>query len=143
MNKCVLTKDYWANFLLGDPGEEGRTTMAEHLDKCPQCRAAVDEVERLLKETDGVKAEIRKAVASVNWEALPAVIADRAFAESRKPERVLPAGRPLAWLFWAASAVGARVSPLHGRFPIDNRTVALKEASSLTEERVSLMNATG
>jgi hypothetical protein len=98
MNKCALTKSDWADFLSGDQGEGRRTTMAEHLDRCPQCRAAADEVERLLKETAGVKAEIREAVASVNWEALPAVIADRAFAESRKPERVLPAARPLVWL---------------------------------------------
>ncbi len=45
---------------------------------------------------------------------------------------------PLAWLFWAASALGARISPLHGRFPITNRPAALAEAASLTEERVRL-----
>ena len=72
--------------------------MTEHLDKCPECRAEADEVERLLKETDAVRSEIRAAVASVNWEALPAVIADRAFAATGKPERILPAVRPWAWL---------------------------------------------
>jgi len=25
--------------------------------------------------------------------------------------------KPLAWLFWAASIVGARISPLHGPLP--------------------------
>jgi hypothetical protein len=34
----------------------------------------------------------------VNWEALPATIADRAFAASREPERALPAVRSLGWL---------------------------------------------
>ncbi len=99
MNKCALTKGDWVDFLSGDLEEGRRTTMAEHLVKCPECRAEAGEVERLLKETDAVKAEIREAVASVDWEALPAVIADRAFAPSRKPERVLPAARPWAWLF--------------------------------------------
>ena len=72
--------------------------MAEHLEKCPECRAAADEMRRVLAKTDAVKAEIREAVTSVDWEKLPAVIAERAFSASRKPERVLPAARPRAWL---------------------------------------------
>jgi hypothetical protein len=47
--------------------------------------------------------------------------------------------RPLAWLFWGASALGARLSPLHGRFPITIRPTALEEARALTEERVKLI----
>jgi O-antigen/teichoic acid export membrane protein len=47
--------------------------------------------------------------------------------------------KPLAWLFWAASAVGARISLLHGRFPITNRADALAEAKALQTERVSLV----
>jgi O-antigen/teichoic acid export membrane protein len=47
--------------------------------------------------------------------------------------------RPLAWLFWAASVLGACISPLHGRFPISNRSDALAEALSLEQERVSLV----
>ncbi len=46
--------------------------------------------------------------------------------------------RPLAWLFWAGSALGARLSPLHGRFPIDIHAAAVDEARSLTGERVEL-----
>lgn len=46
--------------------------------------------------------------------------------------------RPLAWLFWASNEVGAHLSPLHGRFPIDIRTQALAEAHSLTQERVQV-----
>jgi O-antigen/teichoic acid export membrane protein len=46
--------------------------------------------------------------------------------------------RPFAWVFWAATALGARISPLHGRFPIRIRAAALEEARTLTEERVRL-----
>jgi O-antigen/teichoic acid export membrane protein len=46
--------------------------------------------------------------------------------------------RPLAWLFWAATAAGARISPLHNRFPVEIRDAALAEARSLMEERVTL-----
>ncbi len=47
--------------------------------------------------------------------------------------------RPMARLFYAASRLGARVSPLHGRFKIPIRSAALAEAASLTKERVSLI----
>ena len=46
--------------------------------------------------------------------------------------------KPFAWLFWKSTALGARLSPLHNRFPIANRQAALEEAISLTHERVSL-----
>jgi O-antigen/teichoic acid export membrane protein len=45
----------------------------------------------------------------------------------------------MAWLFWAASFLGARISPLHGRFPITIRAAAIQEAQSLEKERVSLV----
>jgi hypothetical protein len=47
--------------------------------------------------------------------------------------------KSLAWLFWAASVLGARLSPLHGRFPISIRAEALAEAKALQDERVSLV----
>jgi O-antigen/teichoic acid export membrane protein len=46
--------------------------------------------------------------------------------------------KPLAWLFWKSTSIGAHLSPLHNRFPITNRKVALEEALSLTQERVNL-----
>jgi hypothetical protein len=46
--------------------------------------------------------------------------------------------RPLAWVFWAASALGARLSPLHGRFPIRVYTAAVEEAHSLKQVRINL-----
>ncbi len=46
--------------------------------------------------------------------------------------------RPLAWLFWRCTQWGARLSPLHGRFPITLRSQAMQEARELTEDRVSL-----
>jgi hypothetical protein len=36
------------------------------------------------------------------------------------------------------TALGARLSPLHGRFPITNRLAAMEEARALTEEKVKL-----
>jgi O-antigen/teichoic acid export membrane protein len=46
--------------------------------------------------------------------------------------------KPLAWLVWASTALGTRLSPLHGRFPISIREAALEEAKTLTIERVEI-----
>ncbi len=42
------------------------------------------------------------------------------------------------WGFYEPTHLGARLSPLHGRFPITNRTEAMEEARKLTEEKVKL-----
>ncbi len=46
--------------------------------------------------------------------------------------------RPMAWLFWKCNALGARFSPLHGRFPITVRAEAMEEAARLTSIRVKV-----
>jgi hypothetical protein len=63
---------------------------------------------------------------------------DDTLAELRRAVDLSGMMRPLAWLFWRATALGARFSPLHGRFPIDIRAAAVEEARGLTEERVRL-----
>ncbi len=64
---------------------------------------------------------------------------DDTLAELKSAAELSGAARWLAyWGFWAPTALGARLSPLHGRFPIDVRASALAEARSLTEERVKL-----
>jgi O-antigen/teichoic acid export membrane protein len=47
--------------------------------------------------------------------------------------------RPFTRFFFHASALGARISPLHNRFPISIHQAAMSEAKSLTAERVSLL----
>ncbi|MBP1660587.1 MAG: hypothetical protein H6P95_1779 [Candidatus Aminicenantes bacterium] len=68
--------------------------------KDPARRAEAEALERLLKETEAVRTEIRRAAASVDWEALPGLIADRAMAEDIRAAIKGPAPRPLAWLAW-------------------------------------------
>jgi hypothetical protein len=95
MTKCVMSKTRRNDLLAGEP-EGRRKAMAEHLDKCPECRTETEAVERLLQETEAVRAEIRAAAAVVDWKDLPGLIADRAMAASRKPERA--PSRPWGWL---------------------------------------------
>jgi hypothetical protein len=63
---------------------------------------------------------------------------DGTLDEFRRAGELLPFLRPMARLFWRSSALGARISPLHNRFPITIRGEALTEAESLTAEKVNL-----
>jgi len=42
------------------------------------------------------------------------------------------------WGIYEATALGARISPLHGRFPITIREGAMRDAEELTREKVKL-----
>ena len=42
------------------------------------------------------------------------------------------------WGMYEPTALGARLSPLHGKFPITNRSEAMQEAEALTAEKVRL-----
>jgi hypothetical protein len=46
--------------------------------------------------------------------------------------------RPAVWLIWKATDLGARLSPLHNRFPISIRPAAMLEARELTAAKVEL-----
>jgi hypothetical protein len=50
---------------------------------------------------------------------------------------------PLTRLVYRSTALGARLSPLHGRFPFAIHAAAMAEAESLTRERVSLVRREG
>ena len=64
---------------------------------------------------------------------------DQATLDELKAAAELTGGlRPLARIIWASTALGARISPLHGRFPITFRDAALREAEELTREKVKL-----
>jgi len=63
---------------------------------------------------------------------------DATLEEVRRAAELSTFMKPFAWLFWKSTALGARISPLHNRFPITNRQAALDEAVSLTHERVNL-----
>lgn len=98
MSGSKMTGADWADLLSEDEDEARRQAMNEHIGKHPDHRAEADAIDRLLKETEAVRSEIRKAAASVDWDALPAVIADRALAEDLKAARQAPAPRPWLWL---------------------------------------------
>ena len=67
---------------------------------------------------------------------------DATLEEAKRAASMLPFLKFMATIFWKATALGARLSPLHNRFPITNREPAMEEARSLTAERVDLASIT-
>jgi O-antigen/teichoic acid export membrane protein len=64
---------------------------------------------------------------------------DDGLAELRRAAGLSSLGKPIAWLIYRASALGARLGPLHGRFALDLYAEAQAEAQALTQARASLL----
>jgi hypothetical protein len=101
MNTCPTKNGEWLPFLLGDLEEARRSAMAEHLDTCPGCRNEVEELRAVVAGADSIKGEIRRALDSVDWDALPGRVADYVYRQASESRRE-PALRRLR--LWAAQA---------------------------------------
>jgi len=64
---------------------------------------------------------------------------DDSLVELRRAAGMSSLGKPIAWMIYHTSRWGARLSPLHGRFPIDLYAAAQAEGESLTKEKVALV----
>ncbi|MEE8399076.1 MAG: hypothetical protein V3S89_08720 [Desulfobacterales bacterium] len=64
---------------------------------------------------------------------------DGGLVEFRRAVDISSFVRPFSLAVWKASSAGARISPIHGRFPITVRAEAMVEAEQLTQERVALI----
>jgi len=63
---------------------------------------------------------------------------DHGLLELRKAASMSSFARPFSWMIYWSTYWGARISPLHNRFPMVV-SPALAEARSLTKEKVSLV----
>ena len=83
----------------GDAERERRRSMRDAFEKSAAGRAEAEAeaVERLLGETEAVRSEIRRAAASVDWETLPTIIAERARAEKGEARKRSASPRLWGW----------------------------------------------
>ncbi|MDQ7029331.1 MAG: hypothetical protein Q9O62_05890 [Ardenticatenia bacterium] len=75
------------------------------------------------------------------WCALAGGWDKRGLVELRRAMAIAPASSLLRWLVWWPTLWGARLSPLHGRFPVPGYREARREARVLTRRRVALPGA--
>ena len=117
MSACPMKKADWLAYLSGDPEEGRRTPVAEHLRECPECRRKEEEFRRVLEGAGAVRGEIREALRSVDWDALPDKVADYVYARAEKGAKAPAAGRVRLWFSQAGLrpvAAGVAVGLLVG-----------------------------
>jgi Putative zinc-finger len=101
MSACPIRSEEGLAYLLGDLEEGRRTTVAEHLQACPDCRKEMAELRRVLEGADAVRDEIQEALRSVDWEALPGRVADYVYAHAERPEKAAAVSRARSWFLQA------------------------------------------
>lgn len=91
MKDCKKTNRNLVAFLYGELDEFEKKQVEAHLETCQKCTDELRRLEEVYEAADSLNEDIEKAVAAVDWENLPARIADRVF--DRKPARVRRARR--------------------------------------------------
>jgi hypothetical protein len=97
MKEGPMKKSDWLAYLSGDPEEARSKTVAEHLETCPECRKEAEEFRRVLAGAGAVREEIREALRSVDWDALPERITNYVYDRAARPERTPKRERLWAW----------------------------------------------
>ncbi|HAR36825.1 MAG TPA: hypothetical protein DCR87_08020 [Acidobacteria bacterium] len=97
MKKCKQYKKDWPAFLSRQLNPKIMEVMSRHLQDCPACQDEVEQQRRLLTLADNFKKELQQVMATVDWEALPAVIASRL---PEKEERQATATAGGGWRLW-------------------------------------------
>jgi hypothetical protein len=87
MRACKDFKRNIVAFLSGELTEEEKGNFISHLDTCSDCQREFQETEGLIKGADSLQPDIDQAMASVDWEALPAKITETVFQEEKVPSR--------------------------------------------------------
>ncbi len=117
MNACRIDTEDLMTYLQGGLEEGRRKTVAEHLRECEACREEAEEIGRVLEGADAVKGEIREALRSVDWDALPGRVADYVYRNAGEPEKASVGERVRGWFLRAGLkpvAAGAALGVLVG-----------------------------
>ena len=97
MKTCEMKDADLLDFFDDDLSEERRKSMAEHFDRCSDCRGNIEELRKVLDGTDSVREEIRRTLGTVDWDTLPARITDYVF---ERGDRTDPAKQGRGFKVW-------------------------------------------
>jgi hypothetical protein len=91
MKDCKKTTRNLVAFLYGELDEREKKHVQTHLKTCPSCREELRGLKKVYESADLLKEEMEHAAVSVDWENLPAQIADDVYGrepvQKRKPRR--------------------------------------------------------
>lgn len=97
MKICRQYRKDWPGFVSSQLPPEKMEAMSRHLRECPACQEEVEQQRLLLAMADSFKDELKQVMATVDWVALPAVIAGRLPEKERRSE---PATTGARWPLW-------------------------------------------
>lgn len=64
-------------FLYGELGESEEDRLVSHIESCPPCRSELGQLKKIYKGAEVLNEDIEKATAAIDWDSLPARIADK------------------------------------------------------------------
>jgi len=90
MTSCGRGKEELVAYLLGELDHEEARSLERHLEGCPACRRETADLKCVLNGAAAVGNDVRRAMETVDWEALPERIARKVF--DRPENRTAPRG---------------------------------------------------
>jgi hypothetical protein len=85
MKDCKRFRESLAGYVYEDLREDEKDLLDLHLMDCDACKHELNQMKKVLIEADSLETDMRIAMASVDWEALPDKITEKVFAESASP----------------------------------------------------------
>jgi len=116
MRTCKKRRKDLVAYLSGELPQGLAAAWKEHLEECPACRSESERIQDVFREAGKMEEDIRRVMAGVDWEGLPARIADaveRTEVPAKKPSAgrtrsvFRPALRPVLAGLLAGVAVGS------------------------------------
>jgi hypothetical protein len=87
MKDCKRTTRNLVAFLYGELDEIEKKHVATHLETCQECKDELLRLEEISEVADSLMADMERALVSVDWENLPARIADGLFDRESSQDR--------------------------------------------------------
>lgn len=89
MTSCGQEKYDLVAYLLGELGGDGVRSVEKHIETCPDCRREMAGLKSVLNGAAAANKEVRRAMDTVDWEALPERVARKVFDRTeRSPSAV-------------------------------------------------------
>jgi hypothetical protein len=99
MTECKKFKKDFVAFLSQELDERKRKLVQSHLDRCPDCKREMAQLEKFMKGAESLNMDIEQAMKAVDWEELPRKITENVFKQEVSAVKEPWLGRLSRFLF--------------------------------------------
>ena len=115
MKKCRRYRQDWLAFLRGELDPARQQVMSEHLKNCSRCQQELEDLRKLIGQTDDLKNELKETMAGLDWDRFQLTVTERAFGQKAGREQARPSSG-LKWHRWQPAVAGLVAGLLLGAF---------------------------